>query len=116
MNKNKDIEKILLNDASYDEIIRTKVEQDFVQELDKSKSEKSGYITEISSAPKDRIFTKFATYEVINKISKTKSYINGVQAEGFLGNKTAEREKLLAGTIDSFVSGNIFVKFVKVKV
>ena len=52
MNKNKDIEKILLNDASYDEIIRAKVEQDFVQELDKSKSEKSGYITEISSAPK----------------------------------------------------------------
>ena len=49
MNKNKDIEKILLNDASYDEIIRAKVEQDFVQELDKSKSEKSGYITEISS-------------------------------------------------------------------
>ena len=51
----------------------------------------------------------------MNKASKTKSYINGVQAEGYLGVQSVDRAKLINGETDSFVSGNNFVKFVKIK-
>ena len=60
--------------------------------------------------------TKDAVFEVINKTSKTKSFITGVQAEGFLGTKYSDRESLLKGETDSFVNGNNFIKFVKVKI
>ena len=46
----------------------------------------------------------------------TKSYINGVQAEGYLGSQNADRMKLLAGEADSFVCENSYVKFIKVTV
>ena len=53
---------------------------------------------------------------MINKNSKTKSYINGIQAEGYLGSNVPDRTKLLAGESNSFVAGNNYVKFIKVKV
>lgn len=115
MKKNKEIEQILLNDEAFEQAVKSKIEQDFNKELEKSVKEVS-YITEIQEVPKGKLFTKFATFEVINKSSKTKSYINGIQAEGYLGSNVSDRLKLLAGESNSFVAGNNYVKFIKVKI
>lgn len=117
MKKNKEIEKILLNGASYDEMVKSKVERDFEDELEiQKKLQAKSFITDIKKAPKNKLFTKDAVYEVLNKDSKTKSYVNGLQAEGYLGAQSADRTKLLNGETDAFVCGNCYVKFVKVKV
>ncbi len=117
MKENKDIEKMLLNNSSYEAIMKTKVEQEFKQELrNAQKQKKKRIITDIKKVPRDKIFSKEAVYLVINKNSKTKSYINGVQAEGYLGAQKAVRDKLLSGISDSFVSENSFVKFEKIKI
>lgn len=117
MKENKEIEKILLNDSDFENMVKSKVENDFKQELANAKVLKSlEYITKIKDVPKSRLFTKYATFEVMNKASKTKSYINGIQAEGFLGLNVADRNKLLNGESDSFVCGNSFIKFIKVKI
>ncbi len=117
MKGNKDIEKMLLNNASYEAIMKSKLEQEFTQELKKTKN-KSGkkVITDIKKVPKDRLFSKDAVFSVINKNSKTKSYINGVQAEGYLGAQNSARENLLSGASDAFVSENSYVKFEKIKI
>lgn len=117
MKENKEIEKILLNDEAYNKMVHSKLEEEFVNELKfaKSKQNKSE-ITDIKSVPKDKLFSKDSVFAIINKNSKTQSYINGVQAEGFLGTQYSDREKLLNGEIQSFVNGNNFIKFVKVKI
>ena len=114
--ENKVIEQMLLEGFEYEKMVKTKIEKEFNDEIEKSKNNQSKYITDIKSVPAGKLFSKFATYEVMNKSSKTKSYINGIQAEGYLGGKNAERQKLLQGETDSFVSGNSYVKFIKVKV
>ncbi len=117
MKKNKEIENILLNGSAYDEMVKNKVEQDFVKELENHKKQQNKkYITDIKKAPKNKLFTKDAVFEVLNKDSKTKSYVNGIQAEGYLGTQNSDRAKLLSGESDAFVCGNCYVKFVKVKV
>lgn len=115
MKSNKDIEKILLNDSAYEKMVKTKIEREFKQELALAKQMRNKIITDIKKVPKEKLFTKAATYEVMNKNSKTKSYINGVQAEGYLGAKNSDRAKLLSGETDSFVCGCNFVRFLKVK-
>ena len=117
MKKNKEIEEILLNDSAFEQAVKAKIERDFNKELEDIKaSKKVDYILEIKDVPAGKLFTKNAIFEVINKNSKTKSYINGVQAEGYLGSNVADRTKLLAGEENSFVAGNLYVKFIKVKV
>ncbi|MBQ8460535.1 hypothetical protein IJ541_10605 [bacterium] len=117
MKENKDIEQILLNGEEYEKMVKAKIEQEFNAELEKSSSNSDKkFITEIKEVPNDKLFSKAATFEVINKDSKTKSYINGLQAEGYLGIQNSDRIKLLAGETDSFVSGNSYVKFVKVRI
>jgi hypothetical protein len=117
MKENKEIEKLLLDDSAYNNLVKVKVEQEFNKELEQAKTPKNKKeITNIKDVPSDKLFSKFAVFEVLNKNSKTKSYITGVQAEGFLGTQYTDREKLLAGEIDSFVRENTYIKFVKVKV
>jgi len=117
MKESKEIEKILLDDAAYNKLLKSKIEMEFTNELTNAELEKNKKeITDIKKAPKDKLFTKDAVFEIINKNSRTKSYINGVQAEGFLGTSYADRENLLSGISESFVSGNNYVKFVKIKV
>jgi len=116
MKENKEIEKILMNDDAYNKMIKTKIEQEFVKDISSPLQNKTTEITNLKKVPKDKLFSKYAVFEILNKNSRTKSYINGVQAEGFLGCQYSDREKLLNGQIDSFVSGNNFIKFIKVKV
>jgi hypothetical protein len=116
MKKDAKIEEILLSDENYEKMVKEKTEQDFKKILETGNSATDKYITDIKSVPPDMLFSKFATYEVINKQSKTCTYINGVQAEGYLGANNSDRMKLLSGQTDSFVSEDMFVKFVKVPV
>jgi len=116
MKENKEIEKLLLDDRKYDTLVKQKIEKEFIQEINSGKSSRTKFITDIKKAPKSKLFTKYATYMIMNKNSKTKSYINGVQAEGFLGGQKTAREQLLSGESDSFVSGCNYIKFVKIKV
>lgn len=116
MKEDNNIEQILLNDSEYEKFSAKKIESDFVKEIDKSKHKTSQIITDIKLVPKYKLFSKDAIYLVMNKNSKTKSYVNGIQAEGFLGNQTSTREKILAGEVDSFVKDDYFVKFLKVRV
>ena len=115
MKKNKKIEEILLSDENYEKMVREKTEREFINALENNNSLKAAYITDIKFVPADKLFSKAATYEVINKQSKTRSYINGLQADGFLGANNSDRAKLLSGETNSFVSGDNFIKFVKVK-
>ena len=115
MKEDKEIEKILLNDESYEKFIHTKTEKEFTDILTKEANNKALEITDIKKVPKDLLFSKNAIYSVINKESKTKSYINGVQAEGFLGSQELLREKFITGQTDYFVSGGNYIKFYKVK-
>ncbi len=112
--QDKEIEQILLNDENYEKFIHQKAEQEFTKILEENK-EQGQEFTEISQVPKKMLFSKNATFVVINKSSKTKSFVNGMQAEGFLNGDNFAREKLLSGKTDSFVSGDNFVKFYKLK-
>jgi hypothetical protein len=117
MKDDKNIEKMLLKDTSYDKLLNTFQEEEFNKTLESTKEAQNfKFITNIKEAPKDRLFTKYATYEVINKSSKTKTKINGIQAEGYLGSKNSIRTSLLSGEVDAFVSQNCYIKFLKVKV
>lgn len=114
MMKNKDTEQILLNDEKYEKFLNEKTEKEFKNLLKSVKSVKNESITDIKSVPKGMCFSKNAIYLVINKTSKTQSYINGLQAEGFIDSNTT-REKLLNGKVDYFVNDDNYIKFYKYK-
>lgn len=116
MKENREIERILLNESTYGEFVKNKTEKDFVNEITISDNKRQTEITDFKLVPKDKLFSKDALFFVINKKSKTKSYINGLQAEGFLGGNNFARNKLLSGESDSFVAEDYFVKFKKIKV
>lgn len=113
--KNSDIEKLLLNDAACEKALKNKIEKDFRSKiLQKNPAEK--YVFDINKVPKDKLFSKDTIFEILNLNSKTKSYINGVQAEGYLGANNSDRLKLLSGETDSFVSDSVYIKFKKARV
>lgn len=116
MKEDKNIEQILLNDLEYEKFSSKKIEQDFEREISRSSFKDVKVITELKDVPKSKLFTKNSVFAVINKNSKTKSLINGLQAEGFLGSQDKTRERFLKGEIDSFVNGDYFVKFLKAKI
>ena len=116
MKEDKEIEKILLNDEEYEKFVNTKTEQEFIKEIEGSKSVKKEIIKDFKRVPREKVFTKDTLYLVMNKQSKTKSYINGVQAEAFLGSENILRENFLSKKTDSFVSGDNYIKFYKYKV
>jgi hypothetical protein len=111
------MEQMLLNNASLDDLIKMKIEKEFKHEMEKSrkKPEKKTYI-EISEAPKNLIFSKYAIYRVFNRNTKCESFINGLQAEGMLGMQDAVREKIAQGLLNAFTTEDCYVKFECVQV
>ncbi len=108
--KNQETEQILLNDENYENFIKNKTEAEFNDVLNKDLKQKTKLITDITLVPHDKLFSKRAIFTVINKTSKTQSYINGIQAEGFIDSNII-REKLLNGTTDYFVNEDNYIKF-----
>lgn len=109
-------EQRLLGNASLDELIKMKMEEELQEEFKKSKEKiEKQIITDISNVPTELIFSKQAVYKVFNRMTKTETYINGLQAEGMLGLQTSIREKIKSGQMDAFSTNNAYVKFEKIE-
>ncbi len=114
MKHDKEMEQILLSDEKYEKFIKSKAEKDFNKVIEDAFKKNDSVITDFKKVPKDKLFSKKATYYVINKMSKTTSYINGMQAESFLVSPF-EREKFLSGQTDAFIYQDCYIKFYKYK-
>lgn len=112
-----DYEQRLLSHASLDELIKMKMEQELQAELDKLKdTPKKQVITDIAKVPKELIFSKQAVFKIFNRINKTETYLNGLQAEAMLGVQNAVREKIRSGQLDVFSTDNAYVKFDQIEI
>lgn len=110
------IEQRLLSHASLDELIKMKMEEELKAEFEKMKEKpKKQIITDISMAPKELIFSKKAVYKIFNRINKTETYLNGLQAEAMLGVQNAIREKIKSGQMDAFSTDTAYIKFEKIE-
>lgn len=112
--KNKETEQILLNDSNYEKFLQDKTETEFAEILKTSQTNEKEVVTDLKCVPKGMYFSKNSIYLVMDKKSKTKSYINGIQAEGFIESDSS-REKLCSGEVDYFISGDKYIKFYKYK-
>lgn len=117
--KNKDeneIEQKLFSQTSLDDLIKRKMEEELRIEIEKAKIKpKKEILTEISKVPQELIFSKTAVYRLFNRINKTETFINGLQAEAMLGLQSTIREKIRSGQMDAFSTDNIYVKFEKLE-
>ena len=113
MKNDKEIEKILLDDKNYEKFLNSKIEKEFLQITDENIKPENKIYKDIKDVPADKLFDRNATYLVMNKSSKTKSFVNGIQAEGFLGSDMLQRNKFLTKQVDYFVCGNNYIKFFK---
>jgi len=111
-----EIEQRLLKNASLDELIKIKMEEELQAEFKKSKEQpKREIITDISKVPTELIFSKKAVYKVFNRINKTETYVNGLQAEAMIGIQASVREKVKNGQIDAFSTDGAYVKFEQIE-
>lgn len=108
----KDIEQVLLNNASLDELIKMKIDEEFKPATKKSKV-KAKVTTDLSKVPRNRIFTKDTIFRVYNRKNHTQSCVDGLQAEAMLGVQNEIREKILSGTLTAFSTDDTYVKFEK---
>lgn len=109
-------EQKLLSHASLDELIKMKMEEELKAEFEKAKQKpQKQTITDISKVPTELIFSKKAVYKIFNRINKTETYINGMQAESMLGLQNSVREKIKCGQMDAFSTDGAYVKFEKVE-
>lgn len=115
--KKEDIEQMLLNNMSLDELIKMKIEKEFKSEIAKVKKVPvRKVITDISKVPQNRIFSKDAVYRLFNRNTKTETFINGLQAESLLGIQNTVREKIYRGELGAFTTDDAYVKFEKINV
>lgn len=111
-----DIEQRLLSHASLDELIKMKMEEELRAEFKKAKdTPEKKVITDISKVPTHLIFSKQAVYKIFNRINKTETYLNGLQAEAMLGLQNSIREKIKSGQMDAFSTDSAYVKFEKIE-
>lgn len=117
-NSQNDLEQRLLNHASLDDLIKMKMEEELMAEFAKAKAKEKPnvkIITDISQVPKHLIFSKQSVYRIFNRINKTETYLNGLQAEAMLGVQLAIREKILSGQMDAFATDTAYIKFEKIE-
>lgn len=109
-------EQRLLSQSSLDDLIKMKMEEELKAELVKLKEKpKKQVITDISKVPTELIFSKQAVYKIFNRIHKTETYINGMQAESMLGLQNTTREKIKSGQMDAFSTDDAYVKFEEIE-
>ena len=53
MKENKEIEKLLLDDVAYNKLMKTKIEKEFIKEVESAKSVKNKEITDIKKVPQE---------------------------------------------------------------
>lgn len=112
--KNNDAEKILLNNASLDELIKMRIEKEFMEDFKKAKEKpKKIEYTNIKDVPKDKIFSKNSVFRCFNRNTKCETYINGIQADAYIGIQDIIRKKMLQGELDVFTTDDCYIKFEK---
>ncbi len=108
----KDMEQILLSEASLDDLIKMKIEEEFKKEKPKTKPSPK-VITDLKDVPKEQIFTKNSIFRVYNRTNKTETCINGLQADAMIGIQNNIRERLLNKTLSAFSTDDAYIKFEK---
>lgn len=110
-------EERLLSHASLDKLIKIKMEEELKAEFEKSNKPKEKRVyTDISKVPTELIFSKQSVFKMFNRINKTETYLNGLQAEAMLGMQTVQREKIKSGELDVFSTDSAYIKFEKVEI
>lgn len=114
MKYSNDVEEMLLNNASLDDLIKMKIEKEFMEDLKKSKEvpQKKTY-TDIKLLPKEKIFSKYSVFRYFNRNTKCESFINGIQAEALTGTQYHIREKIAKGELNAFTTDDAYIKFEK---
>lgn len=115
--KDEDIEQMLLNNASLDDLIKVKIGKEF-KEAQEKENQKPQQVTicDISKVPSELIFSKKSVFKIFNKKTKIQTLISGLQAEALLGIQNSVREKMLRGKTASFATDDAYVKFEKVTI
>lgn len=112
--KNNDVEQMLLNNASLDDLIKMKIEQEFMVDLEKAKEKPQKKVyTNIKDVPREMIFSKNSVYRYFNRNTKCESFINGIQAEALIGLQNIVRQNMLKGELSAFTTDDAYVKFEK---
>ena len=112
--KNNDAEDMLLNNASLDELIKMRIEKEFLEDLKKAKEKpKKREYTDIKDVPKDKIFSKSSVFRCFNRNTKCETFINGVQADAYIGIQDVVRKKMLDGELSAFTTDDTYIKFEK---
>ena len=111
-----ELEQRLLSHASLDELIKMKMEEELRSEFKKAQEmPKKQIITDISKVATHLIFSKLAVYRVFNRVNKSETFVNGMQAESMLGLQNSIREKIKSGQMDAFSTDSTYVKFEKIE-
>ncbi len=112
--KNNDAEAMLLNNASLEDLIKMKIEKEFMNDLKKSKEKpsKKEYL-DIKDIPKDKIFSKDSIFRYFSRKTGCETFINGIQAEALVGVQRHLRDQILNGRLNAFTTDDAYVKFEK---
>lgn len=112
--KNSDAEALLLNNASLEDLIKMKIEKEFMNDLKKSKEKPiPKTYTNIKDLPKDKIFSEYSIYKFFNRKTGCETFINGIQADALIGLQTNVRSKMLKGELNAFTTDDAYIKFEK---
>ena len=112
--KNNDAEERLLNSASLDDLIKMKIEKEFIEDLKKSKEKIPPKVyTNIKDIPSDKVFSKVSVFRYFNRKTKCETFVNGIQADALIGIQNNIREKMLKGELNAFTTETAYVKFEK---
>lgn len=112
--KQNDAEQMLLNNASLDDLIKMKIEKEFMADLEKAKQKPQKKVyTNIKDIPREMIFSKNSVYRYFNRNTKCESFINGIQAEALIGLQNNVRQSMLKGELSAFTTDDAYVKFDK---
>jgi len=110
--KDNELEQMLLSKTSLDDLIKKKIENEFLSELEKSKVKPTvKRVDNIALVPKNLIFSAKSVFKVFNRNTRTESYISGLQAEALLGLQNAVREQIAKGECSAFATNDAYVKF-----
>ncbi len=110
----KDMEEILLSKNSLDDLIKMKIEEEFKTNEKKLKQKSvKKIITDLKDVPQNQIFTKNSVFKLFNRKNKTETFIDGIQADSFIGAQTGIREKFFDGTLTTFATEDAYVRFEK---
>jgi len=113
----KDMEERLLSHSSLDELIKIKMEEEIKQEYDKARQQPlKTTIKDISKVPQYLIFSNKSVFRMFNRINKSETFLNGMQAEALIGLQTSIRDKMRVGLMDAFSTEDAYVKFESIEI